>query len=306
MKTAKILSFALFAMLFAAGCRGVEGEDPDNNGGNGGNNGGNGGNTQSSYVEDPQPGNTAFVHRSLLVDITGIWCQYCPWMAASMKQLEDDPAWSKRLVMAALHSGDELQPSGLTTASIQSAFEVEGYPTMNIDFRNTFANMSSGSAPNNNVNYIKNNVEQFHNTAAKAGISARVERVANKIKVFASVKAAETGRYNLGAWVVEDGVKANQKQANSTGLTGDFDTHNHVVRIMDSKVSNLDYTGHSLGSIEKGQTVNREFSWEIPDNWDRTNCSVILFVTTPGSNGRNYVTNAVRFSAGNHPFEYEK
>ena len=117
--------------------------------------------------------------------------------------------------------------------------------------------------------------------------------------------AAETNEFRIGAWLIEDGIYS--KQSNK-GYPGDFNTHDHCIRVADSKVSGTDFSGHALGEIEAGSTAEYSFSIDVDSDWNADNCSLVLFVTSPESrNGSKYfyVNNTVEMPLdGTIDYEY--
>ena len=59
-------------------------------------------------------------------------------------------------------------------------------------------------------------------------------------------------------------------------------------------MTNIDYSGFSLGTVEAGQTSEYVFTIDLDEDWVADNCHVVVFVTVPDEKGRYYsVTNAV-------------
>ena len=82
--------------------------------------------------------------------------------------------------------------------------------------------------------------------------------------------------------------------------------HDNCIRYADSRVTNIDYSGFSLGTVEAGQTSEYVFTIDLDEDWVADNCHVVVFVTVPDEKGRYYsVTNAVDVPLeGSYPFEY--
>ncbi|HIZ86558.1 MAG TPA: Omp28-related outer membrane protein, partial [Candidatus Coprenecus pullistercoris] len=120
----------------------------------------------------------------------------------------------------------------------------------------------------------------YMRSGTKAGISARAELNGSTLVVLASVKAAETSEFRIGAWLLEDGIEGRQSNYYPDSWTDDFDTHDNCIRIADSRVSNSNFTGHSLGTVKAGQTAEYAFVMTVDEKWNAENCHLVLFVTT--------------------------
>lgn len=256
---------------------------------------------------DPEPEGRAFVHRSLLVDFTSVKCGYCPYMAATMNMFEQSAEYADRVVLSALHcSGMGTDPFVPADASLfERSVGVGGYPFMLVDYR---YKLEGTYQPAQNVQVIGTQIKNFQKEPARAGIAATVSRDGEQVVVSAEVKAAETASFRIGAFLMEDGLYAKQTNYGGASLQGDFNTHHHVIRKIDSKASALDFTGHSLGEIAAGEKADYTFSWTLDSTWVPENCSVALFVTVQDENKAWYVTNAVHLASlsGAYPFEYEE
>lgn len=273
--------------MLAAGCGGVGSDDFLFDGGDG-----SGDDNPAPPVGHPDNG-SVFVHRSLLVDYTATWCQYCPYMIAALRSLESDAEWSDRVVIAASHGlGDKMW---FTENLLEKAQSTTSRPLLWIDFREVIAENKGGVDAT--VTFIKYYVGQNQSEAAKAGISAEVSCGEETVTVTAKVKAAVEGRFAIGGLLVEDGIAA--QQDNGTTLTDNFNIHDHVVRLTDG----TDYLGYDLGEVAAGETAEHTFVWRLKEEWKRERCSIILYVTADGA-----VTNAVHLGSleGSFPFEYEE
>jgi hypothetical protein len=131
--------------------------------------------------------------------------------------------------------------------------------------------------------------------------------------------------------LLEDNIVANSSQTQQGSGAADWmNTHNSIVRYMDSKYasgSGSRYYGHSLGEIAKGETSDYVFILDLPSIWDagslkaeqnactwaktwvKEELHLAVFVTTVGTDGKNefyYVSNVVDCPIdGETPFEYK-
>ena len=135
------------------------------------------------------------------------------------------------------------------------ALGVMGYPMVVADMSLSYNNY-------NNLAGLKNTIDAAYDSSpAKAGISARAELDGNTLVVIASVKAAETSEFRIGAWLLEDGIEGQQANYNAASWTGDYNTHDNCIRV----------------------------------GWVAENCHLALFITAPEAEGSEsfIVNNAV-------------
>ena len=251
--------------------------------------------------DDPDADNLSFVHRSLLIDFTGAWCGNCPYVIAAIREIEADEEYSNKVVIAASHYGDKMAISG---NPLENMCGIKSWPSLNLDFTQAVPCNNGFTAA---VKAIQTFVNRRQDEKAKAGIAVSVTNYGSKVSVLTSVKAGETKKYCIGAWLLEDGITEEQENFAAAELGTDFNTHQHVIRILDSRAGNSSsYIGNELGEIKSGEYAEKLFTWELNNSWKRDNCSIIVFVSTQKDNGAWYVTNAVHIDSlsGEYPFEY--
>jgi hypothetical protein len=124
------------------------------------------------------------------------------------------------------------------------------------------------------------------------------------IAVKTVVKAAETGKYRVGVWVLEDGIKG--QQADQYNVKEPWmDIFDNSVRLADSKVTGSNYTGHLLGEIKAGQTAERMFVLNLKKSWVVENLKLVVFVSAE-DDGSYTVNNAINAPIdGIVQFEYK-
>lgn len=251
--------------------------------------------------EDPEPENTSFARRVLLTQFTGTGCGYCPGMITLLRSLMEDDEYASKVVLTACHSYNSDDPAYLLDR-LDQAMGVSSYPMVVADMYVSYNNY-------NNMNGLMSVIDMAHGrSAAKAGISASAELNGNTLVVRASIKASQTSEFRIGAWLLEDGIEGRQSNYNPGTWTGNYDVHDNCIRIADSRVSNSNFTGHSLGTIEAGETAEYAFVMTLDDGWVAENCHLALFITTP-EDGEDYfsVNNAVSCSInGEVSFDYLK
>ena len=251
---------------------------------------------------DDNPDKLNFKRRVLLIQFTGTGCGYCPAMTATLRQVMAEEYYAENAVLVAAHRYNNSDPAYLYGAALDQAMGVSSYPQLAVDMHTRTGYTNYPSVTNLIINAI-NRVE------ARAGIAAVAEYdEANRtVSITATVKAGVKSEFRIGAWLIEDGVFGAQQ--NYGVAEGDFNIHDHCIRVADSKVTGSDYSGHSLGVIEAGSTAERSFSIKIDNAWEAENCRLVLFVTSPETNsyGKSYfyVNNAVEMPLdGSIDFEY--
>ena len=255
--------------------------------------------------EDTNPSKTNFVRRVLLTQFTGTGCGYCPLMMNALHQILTSPVYSDQIVLAAAHLYNENDPAYLLEAqTLDNAHGVSGFPSVYSDLNKagygdaTFASLKSC------IDAAQDRV------VVKGGIAVSSEYHAEEeyIVLNATVKAKETTEFRIGAWLLEDNIYGKQNvYADPYKTTGeliqplegvDFNNHNNCIRLADSKATNTDFSGFSLGVIEAGKTASREFAFKLKTNgagsatkWNHDNLRVIVFIST--KEGSKWLVNNV-------------
>ena len=215
-----------------------------------------------SAVADPQPSGTSFVHRTFFNQFTGANCGFCPFMTRLL-DLTLVNGYEDKVVLAEIRNYDSTES---TFANVPNSGG--GYPYLMIDYATSFDH-NSGSAAAAEV--LQKRIDEWTSAPAKVGISAHpVYYEDGQIIVKVSVKAAQTGEYNVGLWLMQDDVHVTQKFNNDrpgaldntwkTGYNGDpsknrYDYHHNAVRVADSKYMGA-HIGFPLGKIEAGKTAD--------------------------------------------------
>lgn len=243
-------------------------------------------------MEDPNPEKLDFKRRIMLIDHTGSGCKFCPYMLAALDDISHDDNYKDKFVLTAVHSfaGDPLCPDNTTTSAISNAMGVTSWPTVIFDMASYIGNVTYEANKANLMSIIDSRLAA---APAKAGISATMAMGNGLVVVRMTIKAAEAGRYAVGAWLLEDNLYAAQLNAGMSEDGYDFSNHNHVARWVDSGNS---FVGHPVNEdreVAKGELVDYLFQIPISDEYKIEDCYLCLFVTTPGQNGAFSVTNVV-------------
>lgn len=244
---------------------------------------------------DPQPSNTTFVRRVLITKFTGAQCQYCPNATASLHKFFDEHELAPFAVKAEAHTFSSDDPAFFGGPF----YAVSSFPTLCVDW--------SVLTTNVDYNSISSVItDRYEAEDAKAGISVNSVYADGALTFKVSVKAAETGPYRVGAWLLEDKIKGQQKGAPDGEENSWYHEFNDCIRIADSK-SGTSYAGVKLGNIDAGKTAEKMFTWTLKDNWKVENLKLCIFVSVPDEKGLSYIVNNVITAPinGVTPYEYE-
>lgn len=244
-------------------------------------------------ADDAFPDKTSFVHRAFLTQYTGTGCGNCPGMIDIIRVLVNDGTVTDKAVHAAVHSYNSGDPAYLAQPSVQA------YPYLSVDMADWFS-------VSNGVGTLRHLVEESISSDAKAGISVNPAYYpeSRDLVVRVSVKAAVDGIYNVGLWLLEDGVYG--EQAGAPDET--YDIHNNCVRIADSKYYKT-YVGYPLGELKAGQTAEKTFVMYVFKKCVVENLHLAAFVSHGTKKGTSIiyeVCNAVDAPIdAPTPFEYK-
>lgn len=246
---------------------------------------------------DPQPSNTSFVRRVLLTQFTGTGCGWCPVMKVGLKKAFEDETLASKVIKADAHNYSAQDP-----AYLGGFYSPEGFPTVILDWTVSFGHQQTTANTAKVAAQLIN--ERYDAEEAYAGIAVNSKYADGVITLKAVVKAAQTGNYRVGAWLLEDGIQG--QQADYSGLLEDWmHTLDDCIRIADSKVSSSNYSGHSLGQIKAGETSERMFIMNLKRSWVPENCELVVFVSRETEKSYS-VTNVVKCPIdGVVQFEYK-
>ena len=263
--------------------------------------------------EDTNPEKNDFVRRVLLTQFTGTGCGYCPNMMNALYVLSNNEAYKEyynKCVIAAAHLFNVTDPAYLEDAkTLDNSVGVSSFP-------NLVADLNRGAKADPNIVSITSVINtSISRVSVKGGIAVNTEYHAEDgyVMVNATVKAKTTEEFRVGAWLLEDDIDGAQSNNGITPVQGvNFDKHNNCIRIANSRYTNTDFTGYSLGTIEAGSTASHEFAFKLKDNgkgganyWNHDNLRLIVFISTKEGNNW-YVNNVVKAPIqGSVDFEYE-
>lgn len=250
---------------------------------------------------DPAPASTDFNHRILLVQHTGTGCSQCPDMMVILKHIAENDAYNTRYNHVASHSYS-MEPNYPDYAHSSAADElsrhlgVQYYPWITFNLTEVTENGEED---------IKARIDLLQKTSADVGVALAVSSSEDGL-VYANVavKAAQSGKYRIAAWLLEDGVFA--KQNNKTDSWQDI--HNNALRAMVGDTKSERIYGKLIGTIEAGQTCEDIVVFdELEEDWNVNYCEVMIVVTTEDGNGVYDVVNTAVCKVGeSYAFEYNK
>ena len=234
---------------------------------------------------DPEPGNTSFNHRILLLQHTGTYCSNCPNLMASLKALSEMGEYVSKYQHVAAHSYNETGDPAYSqaAANLSQAFCGGYYPelTFNLTRENTGTSLA--------VSTITGIIDQLHKETADVGIAAAAGLSDDALGVNVQIKAAKAGQYRVAVWVLEDGIRGKQEGASEDWMN----THNNAVRAMAGNTLNMRIYGEKMGELQVGQTAEKSFSVALDETWKVENCKVLVVVNAAGADGRYDLANCV-------------
>lgn len=260
--------------------------------------------TGVTLPEDPYPSATDFSQKMLILDHTGTDCGNCPLMSMAFEELEKDPAYSSTYTLAALHSYEGDPMGNALIREISAPYVANGWPTATVNFRpeGVGAYERYQMTADRLRTMISNDLENL----TPSGLASISTLDDNKLNLTLSMKAGETGRYRIGAFVVEDGIRSRQTNYYPE-VTGDrdLDTHNNVVRTVVGKDRDGGYTGIELGYVRKGEVSYTTQELDFGSGWKAENCYLVLYVTEQIGDRYVCVNSTYAPIIGETSFEYD-
>lgn len=237
---------------------------------------------------DPNKASTDFDHKMLLIQHTGTACPNCPSVMNNLKRLAEDEAYSSKYVHIASHSYNEDDGAYSSAATIlSSTLGVHSYPWVSFNFFETKEFLGE-------LESMKSCIDLFHEPQASVGIAASSTVVDGNIYTHIELKAAKSGIYRVGVWVLEDNIPGTQSGATSSWQN----VHSNCLREMVGSNRSERLYGKSVGSVEAGKTVATILSAELNEKWVEGNCKLVVFVTTEDGNGKMELLNSTLCPVG--------
>ncbi len=217
---------------------------------------------------DPNPARTDFKTRILATEFTTTGCSYCPNMKTLLHSAMEDKAVADMLVLTACHSGliNSVPDPAYVRTTYDEFANCDGFPYLLMEMYYGFNNYRTP------VKDFVSLLNQFRDSKedSAAGIAVTSSLVDGQLVAKVTVKAAETGEYRVGAFLLEDGIYGKQSGSQAEEW---MNTHDGVIRYIDSKsytgTGKEIYYGHSVGNVEKGKTTDYIFVWDVNDIWEK-------------------------------------
>lgn len=257
--------------------------------------------TVGSGVDNPeQTEGTAFLHKVLVIDHTGVNCGYCPNAVDNLRDLESKTGWGPYYNEVTCHAGTYASgdPARSTVATYLNYFQgnlINGYPSIAINLYSRASSYTYTSIANALSGVVKKD-------GADVGIALSVEKGNSKVTCSAQIKAAVSNEYKVNAWLLENNIYS-PNQSNATQEYHRY--YNHALRNTSETVSSGDFCGRSVGMIYMGETYNYNCEISVDSSWEMNNLEVLIVVTARnGSNQWEVVNSAVCGVGQTTPFAY--
>lgn len=255
--------------------------------------------------DDPYPSAVDFTQRVMLMQHTGTRCVHCPLVISGLRNLAADETYGSRFTLAALHSYQEDPMGNDIVREVSNVYRgMNGWPFVNPGFSKEGTGASTNIAQQ--TDRLRDLVDGAMENTTPSGISSTATLDGSDIKLTLVMKAGEMGEYRVGAFLIEDGVKADQMNSH-TDVTGDadFSIHNNVVRTVVGRDSEGGFTGIDVGMVRRGETAYTSQIISLASGWNRENCRLLIYVTEKLDGKYVLVNSAYAPIDGTAHFEYD-
>lgn len=207
--------------------------------------------------------NKQFQHKSLAMDFTATWCGYCPQMAESFKIAKSKIP--DKIEFLNLHpSSSDLAFTGTTT--LVSQFNISGYPTAIVDYRQKVPNYSNNSYTAGLITDAVAVTEGNYPTQTGIAYTSSIANNFLSINLKLYIKKAEL--YKLLVLLLEDKIIA--AQANG----GDKYEHNNIARL---SITNS-MRGDEITPTADNSIWKKKFTATIPTSCNKDNLRILVIV----------------------------
>ena len=232
---------------------------------------------------------SAFLHKVLLIDHTGVNCGYCPAAVDNLRYLESKTSWGPYYNEVTCHAGTYASgdPARSEAATALNYYQgevglIKGYPSIVINFYNR----ASDYVYSNVANVLQNVVKK---AGADVGIALSVEKGSSKVICSAQIKAAVSNEYKVNAWLLENNIYSPNQAGNN--LKDYHYYYNHALRKTSETFTAADISGKSIGMLYMGQTYDYNCEISVDSGWVMNNLEVLIVVTARNANNQWEVVN---------------
>lgn len=223
----------------------------------------------------------ADVNRAVLLeDFTGQMCPNCPFAANEIENLIEQYG-DTAVIAVGIHSGPTGFEGSGSVIGLKTDIGDDYYYHWGISTQPAgIVNRSSGILQWSEwATAVRNEI------AKQATLSISIENVFDETNRNLDIAISLLGTNGstegkLQAWLIEDNITAVQIMQDGTENMNYV--HNHVFR------ASVNGTWGDDISVNEGETIEREFSYSIPENWKPNDVSVVAFIYN--NNGVQQVT----------------
>lgn len=238
-----------------------------------------------------------YYRRNIIFKFTATWCTYCPNATSAINAAHI--LYPDRLVEIAVHSGDDLEVSGVVNTWGSLIGGVGGYPTVCIDANKDY-NVTGTPVASNIVTQAKASLAAEPTTA---GIKLKSTLDDHKLKVEVENHILEAGNYKIVVAFLQSGFNYEQ-----TGTTDESYRQNHVIRWFFTDAMSGDPLGENDGNCVVGERIESTYEVDLDSSVDLTadllaTFDVVAFVMKD-FDGTYHVNNAAQVGI-NEEIDYQ-
>ncbi len=227
-----------------------------------------------------------FCRRVCVMEFTGAWCAQCPAGATTLNYLISRTYEGQAYAMA-FHNDDAYTIP--VEKELRKIFNIDAFPAYLTDMRNV-GQLNGGGCGDS----IEESLYESE-THCSVSVACAYDEASGKVTVESKICSEKKMPYRIAAYVIEDRIRGEQKQAD--GSTDKDYLHRHVVRAMLSS----EVRGDELGTIDGGSEASKTYSFAPDSQWDMENLSVVVLAI--GEDGQ--VNNMAVCAADGGSMEYE-
>lgn len=263
--------------------------------------------TMPNIPADPEPANTMFNHRLVIIDHTGMNCPYCPSMIDKLMAFAETE-WHQHYNEVTCHAGnlaggDPGNSAAATVLNQTQAKMIGGYPNICINIHDATVGNYNESV------FLRYMDEEFSKlvkkSGADAGISMAVEGDSTNVYCAAQIKASVEQEYKVTAWLLESNIYS----PNQSGASKDYHKiYNFALRNMAGDYKKDNVQGESIGVLAAGETHDCAFELPVISNkWMVENMDVLVIVSAKNDKNVWEIVNSAMCHIGEaKPYEYVK